>query len=62
MDAKELRNMTVVELATKSTELQSHIREAKFAGATQGGSKASAARALRRDLARVLTIIGEKSS
>lgn len=62
MDAKELRNMTALELTKKSAELQSQLRDVKFAGATQGGAKASAARALRRDLARVLTILGEKSS
>lgn len=62
MDANELRNMTDVELAAKAAEIRTKLRETEFAGATQGAAKASAARGLRRTLARILTVAREKSS
>lgn len=62
MDAKLLRNLNANELRTNVAELRTELREAKFAGATQGGSKAASARHLRRMIARVLTILKDKHS
>lgn len=57
---KELRELGVEELKKKESELRRELFLANFAKANQQLKNPLKVRALRRQIARVLTLIGEK--
>jgi len=62
MTPKELRELDVDTLLEKETELRSSIFKARFQSALGGEGEAVKIRPLRRDIARIKTILSEKKS
>lgn len=60
MKAKELRDMTVLELGTKLGELKSELFNLRFQLATGQLENPVKLRYVRKDIARVKTILNEK--
>jgi large subunit ribosomal protein L29 len=61
MEAKELRDMSIDELAQKRTELREELGHLKLRRATSRLENPMKLRQTKRDLARVETIIREKA-
>jgi ribosomal protein L29 len=59
MDAKELRQKTKTELRALEAELRDDLHQMVFSVATRQNKKVRDLRRLKRDLARVLTILQE---
>jgi ribosomal protein L29 len=57
MDAKELRQKTVQELETLVAELRGSLHDAEFRVASRQSGKVRELRTMKRDLARVLTVL-----
>jgi large subunit ribosomal protein L29 len=62
MEAKELRAMSVAQLGAKETELRSSLARLTMKRNARRLDRTSDLEATKRDLARVLTILGEKRS
>jgi large subunit ribosomal protein L29 len=62
MKAKQLRDQTVDELRAKEKELSQQIFALRLNKSTGQLESPAKVKAVRRDLARVLTILGEKSA
>lgn len=60
MKASELREQTVEELKKKAQDLRRELMLARFAKTNQQLKNPLKLRSLRRDIARVLTVINEK--
>lgn len=60
MEAKELRNMSVDELKNKLEELKKEHFNLRFQSAVQGIKNINRMKQLRREIARVLTVLREK--
>jgi large subunit ribosomal protein L29 len=60
MKAAELRDLSLEELATKASELRNDLFNAKVKRSTGQLENSSLPRRLRRDIARVETILREK--
>lgn len=60
MKTKELRELSLDELRRKEKELRSQLLDLRFKGATQELKNPLQKREVRREIARVLTIIKEK--
>ena len=60
MKAKELRDMTVIELGTKLNELKGELFNLRFQLATGQLDNPVKLRFIRKDIARVKTILNEK--
>jgi large subunit ribosomal protein L29 len=60
MKARELRDLSVEELATKEREFREEEFKLRFRHATGQLEKTARLRQLRRDIARVRTIMSEK--
>lgn len=58
--ARDLRDRTVEELSAKELELSDQLFALRLQKTTGQLEKPARLRALRRDLARVLTVLGEK--
>ena len=58
--ARDLRDRTVEELSAKELELSDQLFALRLQQTTGQLEKPARLRALRRDLARVLTVLGEK--
>jgi large subunit ribosomal protein L29 len=58
--ARDLRDRTVEELAAKERELSDQLFALRLQKTTGQLEKPARMRAVRRDLARVLTVLGEK--
>jgi large subunit ribosomal protein L29 len=58
--ARDLRDRTVEELSAKELELSDQLFALRLQKTTGQLEKPARMRALRRDLARVLTVLGEK--
>jgi large subunit ribosomal protein L29 len=61
MKATELREMTVDELRSKETELAVELRMLRFQKVTGQLENAAKVKNTKKKLARVLTVLGEKS-
>jgi large subunit ribosomal protein L29 len=62
MKASELRDLSVDELRARENELSEQLFALRLQKVTGHLEKPSKVREVRRDLARVLTVIGEKRS
>jgi large subunit ribosomal protein L29 len=60
MEPTDLRELTVEQLATKLAELREERSSLRFRSATESIENPMQFRTMRRDIARVLTILGEK--
>ena len=60
MKAKELRDMTVIELGSKLNELKGELFNLRFQVATGQLDNPVKVRVIRKDIARVKTILNEK--
>jgi len=60
MKAAELRDLTVDELKKKEQDLRRELMLARFAKINQQLKNPLKLRALRRDIARIMTVISEK--
>jgi large subunit ribosomal protein L29 len=60
MKAKELRDLALAELATKGRELRDQLWNARMKKATGQLENVAMLRTLRRDIARVETVLREK--
>jgi large subunit ribosomal protein L29 len=60
MKAKELRDLALAELATKGRELRDQLWNARMKKATGQLENIAMLRTLRRDIARVETVLREK--
>ncbi|HEB76799.1 MAG TPA: 50S ribosomal protein L29 [Nitrospirae bacterium] len=60
MKPSELRNMTVDELLQKEKELRKELFNLRFQQATGEIQNPKRIRAVRKDIARILTVISEK--
>ena len=61
MKASELRELGVEELNRKASELRRELMLARFAKVNQQLKNPLKLRALRRDIARILTVVREKA-
>ncbi len=62
MDAGELRNFTPEELNVRVKQWKDELFRSRFKAQTAEARDTSVVRKLRRDIARALTVIGEKNS
>lgn len=62
MDAGELRNFTPEELNARVKQWKDELFRSRFKAQTSEARDTSVVRKLRRDIARALTVIGEKNS
>jgi large subunit ribosomal protein L29 len=62
MRASELRDLTVDELRSKEQDLRKELFNLRFQQATGEIENPMRIRAIRKDIARVLTLVGQKSS
>jgi large subunit ribosomal protein L29 len=62
MDAGELRNFTPEELSARVKQWKDELFRSRFKAQTAEARDTSVVRKLRRDIARALTVIGEKNS
>jgi large subunit ribosomal protein L29 len=62
MDAGELRNFTPDELSARVKQWKDELFRSRFKAQTAEARDTSVVRKLRRDIARALTVIGEKNS
>ncbi len=62
MKAKQLRDQTVDELRAKEKELSQQLFALRLNKSTGQLESPAKVKAVRRDLARVLTVLGEKSA
>lgn len=62
MDAGELRNFTPEELNARVKQWKDELFRSRFKAQTAEARDTSVVRKLRRDIARALTVIGEKNS
>ena len=62
MDAGELRNFTPDELTARVKQWKDELFRSRFKAQTAEARDTSVVRKLRRDIARALTVIGEKNS
>lgn len=62
MNAKELRDMSVTELAAKEKDLREESFKLRFQKATRQLENTAGLRKVRRDIAKVLTVISEKEA
>jgi large subunit ribosomal protein L29 len=60
MEPTDLRELSVEQLATKLAELREERSKLRFRSATESIENPMQFRSMRRDIARVLTILGEK--
>jgi large subunit ribosomal protein L29 len=60
MEPTDLRELSVEQLATKLAELREERSSLRFRSATESIENPMQFRSMRRDIARVLTILGEK--
>ncbi|MBI3599776.1 MAG: 50S ribosomal protein L29 [Nitrospinae bacterium] len=61
MKSKELRDLTVEELVKKSGEIKSELMNLRFQAARKVLENPMRVRVLRKDIARINTILGEKN-
>ncbi|MBU2566121.1 50S ribosomal protein L29 [Patescibacteria group bacterium] len=62
MKAKDIRQLTPVELKQRAAELRGEIRDLRFNITTRQNSKVRDLRKARKDLARIVTIIAEQET
>ena len=62
MDAQELRNKSVDELREQLVQLKKEAFNLRFQKATNQLENTSRVRAVRRDVARVMTVLSEKAA
>lgn len=62
MKAKELRNMSIEELRAKLKSLEEELFNIKFQASLTNSPKPIKVRNIRRDIARIKTILTEKAS
>ena len=60
MEPTDLRELSTEQLATKLAELQAERSALRFRSATESIENPMQFRTMRRDIARLLTILGEK--
>jgi large subunit ribosomal protein L29 len=62
MNAKDLRDMSVTELVAKEKDLREESFKLRFQKATRQLENTAGLRKVRRDIAKVLTVISEKEA
>jgi large subunit ribosomal protein L29 len=62
MKANEIRELSVTEIRTRLTELEEERFRLRFRGATEALSNPLRLRSIRRDIARLQTVLNEKAS
>jgi large subunit ribosomal protein L29 len=62
MKANEIRELSLAEIRTRLAELEEERFRLRFRGATEAQSNPLRLRTIRRDIARLQTVLNEKSS
>jgi large subunit ribosomal protein L29 len=62
MKANEIRELSLAEIRTRLAELEEERFRLRFRGATEALSNPLRLRTIRRDIARLQTVLNEKSS
>jgi large subunit ribosomal protein L29 len=62
MKANEIRELSLAEIRTRLAELEEERFRLRFRGATEALSNPLRLRSIRRDIARLQTVLNEKSS